>query len=309
MSRRRGGFTLVELLVVIAIIGILVALLLPAVQAAREAARRMSCGNNMKQISLGCHNYHDTYKKVPFGWDQRGSLWSGMLLQFVEQKPLYDTLIFQEGGPGNWDSGSANTVACGVVIQTFRCPSHPKAIKIDNQGIPGRFSTSYRGNSGSEASSDDNSSIVAGTKSLENIRQNGIFYACSSTKFADVLDGLSNTIFFGEAQTDVTFSKDGNAMDFWIIGSPQADPCQCNGNTGGTEFTEAVGSTYERMNLRKQNPAASGFLIEISHGSFHPGGAMFGLGDGSVRFIAETIDLQTYRALGTRDGGEPIGDY
>ncbi len=310
MVKNRNAFTLVELLVVIAIIGILVALLLPAVQAAREVARRMSCSNNIKQIGMSFHNYEGTVKRLPFGWDQHGAMWSTMILPFVEQRTVYDTLIFQESGPGNWDSGSANTVACGTVLAVFRCPSQPGPVNIDNQNILGRFSASYRGNSGSESTSDDDSTIpIPGTKSLQSTRQNGIFYACSSTRFADVTDGLSNTVFVAEAQTAPDFSKDGNSMDVWVVGSPQADPCQCNGSSNGTEFTESVGSTFERMNLRKLNPAASGYLMEICHGSYHPGGAVFGLGDGSVRFIAETIDLQVFRALGTRDGGEPIGDF
>lgn len=308
--KTRRAFTLVELLVVIAIIGILVALLLPAVQAAREAARRMSCSNNLKQMGVGLHNYHDSIKKIPFGWDQRGAMWSTMILPYIEQSTVYDQLIFQEAGPGNWDSGSFNTTACGLTYNVYRCPSQPGPLHINNQGIPNRFSASYRGNSGSESTSDDDSTIpIPGTKSLQNIRQNGIFYACSDNAFKDVIDGLSSTIFLAEAQTDEGFSKDGNAMDFWVIGSPQADPCQCNNSNNGTEFTESVGSTYERMNMRKYNPAATGYLMEICHGSFHPGGAMFVFGDGSVQFLAETIDLQIYRALGTRMGGEPIGEF
>lgn len=310
MVKPRSGFTLVELLVVIAIIGILVALLLPAVQAAREAARRMSCSNNLKQVGLALHTYNDTVKVLPFGWDQRGAFWSAMVLPFVEQSTVYNQLIFQESGPGNWDSGSFNTTACGLAYSFYRCPSMPGPPGLTNDGIPSRFVASYRGNSGSESTSDDTSTIpIPGTKSLENTQQNGIFYACSSTRFADVLDGLSNTIFLAESQTSNTFAKDGNSMDVWVIGSPQADPCQCNGGAGGTEFTEGVGSTYERINLRKLNPAATGYLMEISHGSYHPGGAMFCLGDGSVRFLAETIDLPTLRALGTRDGGEPLSDF
>lgn len=310
-SRSRRGFTLVELLVVIAIIGILVALLLPAVQAAREAARRMSCSNNMKQLGLALHNYHDTMQKFPFGWDQRGALWSAMILPYVEQRNVYETLVFQESGLGNWNAaGSPNPAACAHNYSFYRCPSQPGPLHIDNEGIPNRFAASYRGNAGNEATSDDSSTIpIPGTKSLENMQQNGIFSGCSSVRFADIIDGTSNTLMLGESQFDLKFVKDGNAMDFWIVGSPQTDPCRCDSGNGGTEFTEAVGSTYERMNLRKQNPAATGYLMELSFGGYHPGGAMFCLSDGSVRFIAETVDLQTYRALGSRDGGETLGDY
>src|SRR5580765_2663531 len=103
--RPRYGFTLVVLLVVIAIIGVLVALLLPAVQAARESARRSQCQNNLKQIGIALHNYHDTFLTLPFGWSDRGAGWSTMLLPYIEQKQLYDPLGFAEAD--NWDS--ANT--------------------------------------------------------------------------------------------------------------------------------------------------------------------------------------------------------
>ncbi len=306
-KRFASGFTLVELLVVIAIIGILVGLLLPAVQAAREAARRMSCSNNVKQINLALHNYESAHKKLPFGWNTHGTLWSAMILPYMEQTNLYDTLLFTESGPGNWDSGSINTKACETVVNAFKCPSAPIEDHLDYNGISRRFPASYRGNAGSEATSDDTSTIpIVGTKSLEMLDLDGIFWACSKTKFAEVTDGLSNTIFIGESHTDPDFSKDGQGMDFWIIGSPQADPCACNGGTGGTEFTEAVGGVYPQINAQMRTPAISGQLMEIAFGSYHTGGAMMGMGDGSVSFVAENIDLTVYRGLGTRNKGEVV---
>jgi prepilin-type N-terminal cleavage/methylation domain-containing protein len=305
-----SGFTLVELLVVIAVIGILVALLLPAVQAAREAARRMSCSNNLKQIGLGLHNYHDTYRVLPYGWDNRGRLWSALLLPYVEQSTLHDTLLPQESGPGNWDDdGSPNEIACGTVLSVYRCPTMPIGLHFVNDGIPERVPCSYRGNAGTESSADDTSGIInpPGPKSLEMLDQNGIFAACRTIKLADVIDGLSNTVAIGESSTEPNFIKDGQAMDHWYIGSPQVDPCACNGGTAGTEFSEAVGTAVVPMNLRFNNPAASGVLMELSFGSYHPGGAMFTLSDGSVQFFAETIDFAVYQAFFTRNGGEPRG--
>src|SRR5690606_26048932 len=118
------GFTLVELLVVIAIIAILIALLLPAVQSAREAARRVSCANNVKQLSLALHTYESAHRKLPFGWNTHGTLWSAMLLPFIEQQSLYATLEFSEAR--NWGAAnSANRAALAVAIDTFRCPSLP----------------------------------------------------------------------------------------------------------------------------------------------------------------------------------------
>jgi prepilin-type N-terminal cleavage/methylation domain-containing protein len=309
-TRQRTGFTLVELLVVIAIIGILVALLLPAVQAARESARRTQCSNNMKQIGLALHNYHESFQKFPYGWDNRGVGWTLHLLPFVELNSIYSTIHFQESGPGNWDSGSENQVACETVIPVYRCPSMPLDEHVDYNGIAGRVPGSYRGCSGSQSSSDDASTIVIpGSTSLENIKQNGVFYACSSVRFPDVSDGTSNTIFVGESRTDPDFSKDGQGMDFWYIGSPQADPCACDGGTGGTEFTEFVGSTLAPMNAVQKRPEISGVLMELGFGSYHVSGAQFLMGDGNVRFIPDTIDSTVYLGLGSVNGSEVVSGF
>ncbi len=168
----RFGFTLIELLVVIAIIAMLIALLLPAIQQAREAARRSQCQNNMKQLGLAVHNYMAAHSAAPFGWDRHGTAWSAMLLPYLDQQPLYDTLNFTESGPGNWDSGSANTKATETIISVFRCPSLPIKDQFDYNGITNRVAASYRGNSGTESTSDDTSTIpIPGTKSLENTDQ------------------------------------------------------------------------------------------------------------------------------------------
>jgi prepilin-type N-terminal cleavage/methylation domain-containing protein len=305
-ATRKNGFTLVELLVVIAIIGILVGLLLPAVQAAREAARRMSCSNNVKQLALSLHNYESTHKKFPFGWNTHGTLWSAMILPFVEQNNLYATLEFAENR--NWDTdNSPNELALAKVISAFRCPSMPIREHATYNGVLDRVPVSYRGNGGSEVTSDDTSTItVPGTKSFEMTNLNGIFYGCSAIRFGDMSDGTSNTVAIGESHTDPDFTKDGQGMDWWAIGSPQIDPCNCNGGTGGTEFTEASGSFYVRMNLQTRDPSAHGNLMEVAFGSYHVGGAQFGLCDGSVHFLAENIDLKVYQDLGARNDGNPV---
>ncbi len=311
MNRFRRAFTLIELLVVIAIIGILVALLLPAVQQAREAARRSQCRNNMHNIGLALHNYHDKHTRFPYGWDQRGMTWTGHILPEIDQGPLFNTLIFQESGPGNWDDDtSPNETACETIIPVFRCPSMPLSNQMDYNNINQRVPCSYRGSSGSRASSDDASAIVIpGSISLESLGQNGIFYACSSIRFRDITDGNSTTILVGESMTDPGFTKDGQGMDYWYIGNPQSDPCNCDGGTGGTEFSENVGSTIARMNARTLEPTMSGVLMELTFGSYHEGGALFLMCDGSVRFINENVDADLYLGLGSRNANEVLGDF
>jgi hypothetical protein len=193
----------------------------------------------------------------------------------------------------------------------FRCPSLPGPERVEvDIGIPNRVPASYRGNAGTEASSDDDSTIVPPwTKSLEHLEQNGIFYACSSIRFRDVVDGTSNTLLLTEAATDVDFVKDGQAMDVWYIGSTQIDPCECDGENSGTEFSEFVSTAVAQINARFVAPSTHGRLMELSAGSYHTGGAQCALGDGAVRFLSENIDQGVYQALSTRAGGEVVGGF
>ncbi|HET6422052.1 MAG TPA: DUF1559 domain-containing protein [Planctomycetaceae bacterium] len=311
-SRGNEGFTLIELLVVIAIISVLIALLLPAVQQAREAARRTQCRNNMKNLGLALHNYHDTHSVLPFGFDSRETLWHAMILPQIEQAPLYGTLIWQETGPGNWDDdGSTNEKAAGTFIPVFRCVSAAVANNLDNQGIPGRATASYRVCAGSNLYADDASGIPpgvpAGARSLEEMNLDGLFWGCSSVRLRDVTDGTTNTVMIGESYLDPTFLKDGQEMDYWIIGAPQLGNW-VPGGIQGTEHTEGLGSTGPRMNSRL-DATANGVIMEIAFGSWHTGGAHFCLADGSVKFLSENIDIVLYRGLGSRGGGEVISDF
>ncbi|WP_237607530.1 DUF1559 domain-containing protein [Roseimaritima sediminicola] len=301
----RKAFTLVELLVVIGITALLIGMLLPAVQAARESARRMACRNNLKQIGLALHHYEATFSRLPFGWNTHGTLWSAALLPHLENNTLYDRLTFAESGAGSWAAAGANEDAASTVLQVYRCPSMNQPQHLDSSFIRGRVPASYRAAGASDVTSDDTSTIVVpGTRSFEMRHQNGVFYGCSGTRFAEIQDGLSATVFVGESYTDNGFLKDGQAMDYWFLGSPQIDPCRCDGGTGGTEFSEAVGSFYPPLNLRFHNPAAHGRLMELAFGSYHRGGAYFLLGDGAVRFVADGVDIEAYRALGSRSGLE-----
>ncbi len=310
-ARRHRGFTLIELLVVIAIIAILVALLLPAVQLAREAARRTQCRNNLKQLSLALHNYHTTHGTLPFGWNTHGTGWSAMILPEIEQANLYAQLEFVENGTGNWGSGAGNEAWVSTLLPAFRCPTMPLPEHVAiSSGTPNRVPASYRGNAGSEASSDDTSSIVAPwTKSLEHLDQNGVFFACSSVRFRDIKDGTSSTLLLTEASTATDFIKDSQAMDVWYIGSSQIDMCRCDGGNGGTEFSEFVSTAVAPINARFNAPTTNGRLMELTAGSYHTGGAHIGLCDGSARFLSENIAFGIYVNLSARNDGEVVGEF
>jgi prepilin-type N-terminal cleavage/methylation domain-containing protein len=311
VSFRRRGFTLIELLVVIAIIAILVAMLLPAVQQVREAARKSMCQDHMHNLAIAMHNYHDSNKVFPYAFDEREKLWQAAILPQIEQKPLFDTLIYQESGPGNWDSGSANETACATIIDLFRCPSMAVRDQINNNGIEGRVPVSYRVNAGSNVYSDDAGTFPPGTPSgaiaLDSSKCDGMFYGDSKISMKDVVDGMSNTIMIGESLTDPSYVRDGQGMDHWQIGSPQTGGWTLGG-ASGTEFTEGVGATSVRMNGRI-DPATHGVFAEIGFGSWHPGGAQFVMGDGVVKFVSENVDLNLYQGIGTISGGEVVGSF
>jgi prepilin-type N-terminal cleavage/methylation domain-containing protein/prepilin-type processing-associated H-X9-DG protein len=325
-SNRSSGFTLVELLVVIAIIGILIALLLPAVQAAREAARRSQCSNNLKQIGLGLHNYHDSYKTFPSGWirprDEASNTfygqnpangndyadwgWAAFLLPYVEQTPLHETLNV---GNVHLDVVVQTPITALVdamqqPIDTFRCPSDNGPIL--NSGRPIR---------GVETAT---SNYVAVNRSHnpergDHIERGGCFYQDSAVKFRDILDGTSNTAAVGERRWQYRDTVNGDvdtAVAGLIFGIRRADD--------SVRRCDVVGAGRARLNYdySAQNWGRRGFS------SVHPGGAQFALADGSVRFISETIDADTgtdqllinnavnstwERFLSRRDG-QPLGN-
>ena len=337
MPRKSRGFTLVELLVVIAIIGVLIALLLPAVQQAREAARRMSCTNNLKQLGLALHNHHDTYGKFPAGAsneedsssDETGAHWSARLLPFVEQSNLYEALTlttdsanFAAGSGGvsgaslaSSNASHRNIAACETLIPGFRCPSAPipehiRDTSTDNWTVQNRVPASYLGNCSGTLTSDHQSGQGQAWwgKSASN-ELNGIFQNFRPLRFADVTDGTSNTVAFGEAVPDPlnTGAREDSAngssaqKDHWIIGGDDADVPQ--------DWSEMFGTLGVGINLPKVAPGASGFSeYEFGYSSKHPGGAMFCLTDGSVTFLAETTNAATRKGFGTRNGEEVVSN-
>lgn len=333
---RRGGFTLVELLVVIAIIGILVALLLPAVQAAREAARRSQCSNNLKQLGLALQNFHDTYKTFPVGEtdDDNNSLgWGTHVLPFMEQQNIYDAIDadVRAGGAGwiiintsrahpqgfnidGWDSrhttGGLNGLATSVnhvknVLEPFLCPSNAIPNK-DNDGMGVSHYVGCAGTSGTLSSfpcpANCNSTGCAtwkGSQQLGMLTNDNDNYTTWSWKMADCVDGTSNTIIVGEigVSQDVSPTNIGNGnLPLWAGGNNNGG---CNGVTtvgGHLRF----GDQLYFLN-RKTGPESN-----ASFGSYHPGGAQFVFVDGSTHFIPNTVNTTIYAFLCDRRDGQAV---
>ncbi|MFO0903579.1 MAG: DUF1559 domain-containing protein [Pirellulales bacterium] len=298
---RRRALTLIEILVVLGSLALLFALLLPAVQAAREAARRLQCQSALRQHGIALTCYADLLGAYPPGWNSLGLGWSAAILPYIDKQALFEQIQFPSHQSGDWESATGNAAVIQQVVPLFRCPTLMVPEHLRSNRLPARVPGSYRGNAGSEATSDDRSTLVIpGAKSLEDPRQDGVFFACSRIRPADLRRGLSNTWTLLESRTDPEFIKDGQAMDYWYIGSPQIDGCRCDGGTAGSEFSEFVGTTYSRLNARLRDPHLHGVLMELAFGSYHAGGAFALRADGGVSFIDDAIDLAAYRAQSTR---------
>jgi prepilin-type N-terminal cleavage/methylation domain-containing protein len=319
MMRVRSAFTLVELLVVIAIIGVLVALLLPAVQSAREAARRTQCTNNLKQIALGTQNYGDVYGGVyPVGgyaccW----GTWIVGLLPYVEQKALYDQYkYFGAIGPagGNADvntryGGSMNLNVTNKQIAAYLCPSDPKTNTTALRG--GITSHNYVANHGNTTMRRQ-ATFGKSSTGQPNMFNGAPFVLVDtsstmpqSVRFAEVVDGTSNTLAFSE--TIKGQNNDLRGFSWWSYAahfetflppnSNQPDILQTISycKPGGVNPPCAAATT-----ANPENNAAR---------SRHPSGLVASFCDGSVKFISNNIAIDTWRALSTNNGGESIGEY
>jgi prepilin-type N-terminal cleavage/methylation domain-containing protein len=317
-SRRPRAFTLVELLVVIAIIGVLVALLLPAVQAAREASRRTQCANNLKQVALGLHNYHDTHLALPFGnaypdVDAAFS-WAAMILPHIERLPHYELFDFKKDA-----AHASNAQAIRTSVNTFVCPSDPAGrmpilpARCTCCGFGSAYNSMglwYTGSMGPTQCDDcmfcpnktpsANNFCCQGTNCGNSATATGMFHRFPrSVKFHDVTDGLSSTIMIGEtlpAQNihNAAFTRN---MSLSYTNVPI--------NTMASR-SEMPKDGLDDSTLHGRNPHAK----VNGYKSLHAGaGAQFGLGDGSVRMIRSNIDYRLYCELGTRAGGEPIRDF
>jgi len=305
------AFTLVELLVVIAIIGILVGLLLPAVQAAREAARRMQCSNNLKQIGLALHNYAGAHRSFPMGNLVQvnvnpirgdGWTWHARILPFVEQTALYNQVSPVIGT----DQGTQNSALQLLAGRTtrlsfFQCPSHPDG--VTNTSKNGYQISNYNGVCGTTTFNSDQADAASDLA----YRGNGMFYLNSRVRFADVTDGTSNTFLVAEVQDDISGApnrKPGGDRKYNFSGGGDGNP--------PTDVSEYLVGMENDDPINANTRDANGLFNGDGEyaGSYHVGGAQFLLSDGSVRFVSQNILMATYRALATRAGAEVVqSDY
>lgn len=342
---RHRGFTLIELLVVIAIIAILIAMLLPAVQQARESARRTQCRNNLKQLGLAIHNYHDNYQVFPMGFSDTvwgnseitgdGWAWGAAILPMLDQAPLFNEF--------NFNTNPYNCVTCGTPptgnqalvatpLAAFSCPSDTKPLVTSNnpgsaansKGTNAVATSSYMGCGGPF---DGSPCVQNGTVPIPDARDIGWFQVNTSLSFRDITDGTSNVFCIGEVRwiptgTDITNTAYGSNRQF-IYGNVTTGGgpvCSNNGyNNNGFHLHNRW--TREKLNpplLAANNP-------DRAFHSMHVGGGHFLMGDGSVRFISDTINhtatnyvaspsnlygpYGTYQRLGAINDGQIVSDF
>jgi len=340
MREARRAFTLIELLVVIAIIGILIALLLPAVQKVSEAANRMKCSNNLKQMGLACHNYESAFKTLPPGAGpippdptvtSRGSL-QALILQYIEQGNKYNQFNFDF----DVNSDSHNAAARTQDVPIFVCPSDPSAAQFIEPApisLPiGR--SNYFGNMGTKAYAPLNKNGAVG----------GVFYyetslsilraanrKAAAVRLADITDGTSNTAMFSEIKRG-NKNGTGTAVDPWDVRYfssgfnddtptlPTCDNLSSSLRYSGLQYYRNLISTSLYTHTVPPNYAGGDcadlstrgddigafFAMHVAARSFHTGGVNVCFADGSVRFISSGINLMTWRQLGTRAGGETL---
>ncbi len=337
LQKKRQAFTLIELLVVIAIIAILIALLLPAVQQAREAARRSQCKNNLKQMGLAMHNYHDVFGMFPLGtgWDDHDYGWGTRMLPYLDQAPLYNLIDFTVDDCGKllcsndkWPISNAGVPRPnieGTILAAFICPSSTLPNRSTGQGANvdtsvGSGKSDYKACAGN----DDWTDGIFNKPSDAVSSSGGPSGVTASTRIRDVLDGTSNTIAIGESSYYNAIDVDPTLEMPWgpATGGQNDRDFPIWAGAGGQD--EQVFAKTDRRSPLNSRADDDGFF------SFHVGGGHFLFADGSVHFLSENIDSRfgcssndstcpspvparsqwgTYQRLGSRNDGQTVGEF
>lgn len=325
-DRRRTsklGFTLIELLVVIAIIAVLIALLLPAVQQAREAARRTQCKNNLKQLGIAMHNYHDTHSVFPYGVlpGEGGFIlhardcWFHRILPYIDQQNLYN---IYEADPSYYVFYTPQSIH-GKVVSTLMCASDPNSPGFGASGVDTGFQGNYAVCSGVGAGStmDATGFITVTDRETVAADPGGLFGYASRRGMRDCTDGSSNILLFSEGiiRGNVPVGAWGELGGYWG-GAPHGSYSFSTAEVPNT-------SVADRVYLCKLNslpgapkgaPCESGSTLGLGGRwnfarSYHIGGVQVTMADGSVRFISDNIDRQTWMKLGKRNDGQTLGEF
>ena len=322
VSNRRSGFTLIELLVVIAIIAVLIALLVPAVQKVREAAARAQCQNNLKQIAIALHGFHDTFKRLPPGatgdytpWgsgnNDWGSSWKVFILPYIEQNAIFSK--WQFSGSSGYTNGNNQPMVSGNTISVYRCPSSVMPAMYSNMANGGGWNQMFTSYVGIAGASNDPAAwgVGPGTNSAA-----GILFAYSKVTMVSITDGTSNTMFVGEQSDQLRDANNQPVQGGWGPITSQGPHgwtmgCNSTGQADGRNNDRVfncmtvrwqIGQTGLGNNASNGTNDNTGSNIPLS--SNHTGGCNIALADGSVRFLTSSTPLLTLQNLAMRNDGQ-----